>query len=367
MTPPRTIISGVLNGSWFRSALRRRLTFLVAALVLAVLCIWPRHYIAKADMMPQDSGGGLSALLTQSAGGLVSLGALIGSHQSIEADLTIGRSQAVLRDVIVRLHLTDSTKPAQLARAEVKLRKRIDISAIRGSILQIRVQDASADLALRLVAAYTAALQDRLTALSLQQSAQKRAVANNRMADATVRLAKAQAEITQYRAVNKVGAPEIQLGAAVSELAALQGKLQARQVELQTLLQFATPQNVQVKAAQADIAALQHQIATAEAASGGAGGPQLGALSLGSAEYVNLYRNEKFAENLYSVYSRYLEEVTIDELSANANLDVIEPPYIEPSRQYNTAAVGLLILVILIAIAAEFYLVTPPIGERRRA
>jgi tyrosine-protein kinase Etk/Wzc len=363
MKPPPTIMAGILDSRWFRHPLRRRLSFLFVALILAVFCVWPRHYLAKAEMMPQDTGGGLSALLAQT-GGMVNLGALLGNHQSIEADLTIARSQAVLRDVVTRLHLIGHSGYPSFQKAEVKLRRKIDVSAIRGSILQIRAQDVDPAFAQRFVAAYTVAIQDRLTALNLEQAAQKRTVANNRMAEATARLAAAQAAITRYQTANRLAAPEIQLGAAVGGLASLQGQLQAKQVALQTAQQFATQNNIQVKAMQNDIAGLQRQIAEAETAAAGAGGPTLANIALRSSEYFNLYRDEKFAETLFIVYSKYMEQVTIDELSANANMNVIEPPFIDPARQYNAAPIGLLILLILIAAAAEFYIAAPPVGRR---
>lgn len=363
MTPPPTIIGGILDSAWFRSPLRRRLSFAVAALILGIFCLWPRHYIAKADLLPQDSGGGLSSLLNQSAG-LVSLGALLGSHQSIEADLTVGQSEAVLRGVIDRLRLVGPGHYRDMREAEIKLRRKIDVQTIRGSILQVRATASDPDFAKALAGATAAAIQDRLTTLSLQQAAQKRAVANNRMAQATKRLADAQAAITQYRTANKLAAPEIQLGAGVSELASLQGQLQAKEVELQTAERFATGGNIKIEAVKSDIAGLQKQIADAETASGGAGGPKLASIALESSEYFNLYRDEQFAQSLYSVYSRYTEEITIDELTAATNMDLIEPPYVVPNRQYNAAAVGLLAVVILLAFTAEFYMIAPPVGRR---
>ncbi|MEO8927293.1 MAG: hypothetical protein ABI306_09030 [Caulobacteraceae bacterium] len=353
----------MLDSPWFRRPLRRRITFAVAALVLAVLCVWPRHYVAKADLMPQDSGGGLASLLNQSVG-LVSLGALLGSHQSIEADLTIGRSEAVLRAVVDRLHLVGHGRFHDRRQAEIALQKKIDVSAIRGSILQVQASDSDPEFARALVAASAAAIQDRLTTLSLEQAAQKRTVADNRMAEATKRLADAQAAITRYRTVNRLAAPEIQLGAGVAQLASLQGQLQAKEVELQTVERFATGDNIRVQAVQTEVAGLRRQISDAQTASDRHVGPQLASIALGSSAYLNLYRDEKFAETLYSVYSRYIEEVTIDELTANTNLDVIEPPYVVPARQYNAAAVGLLVVVLLLAAAAEYYIIAPPVGRR---
>ncbi len=92
-------------------------------------------------------------------------------------------------------------------------------------------------------------------------------------------------------------------------------------------------------------------------------GPTLAAMAQQSAQYLNLFRDEKFAEALYSVYTRFLEQVTVDELSANANMDVIEPPYVDPALQYNVPpASGLLALVLIFALAAEFYVARPPVG-----
>jgi len=365
VTPPRTILARILDSRWFRSPLKRRATFAAAAFVVGVLCLYPRHYVARADLLPQDTGGGLSGVIGQS-GALVSLGALIGSHQSIEVDVTVARSEAVLRDVIGRMQLIGRGRGQfrDMPDAERKLRKKVDVEAIRGSILQVKSQDANPVFARNFVAAYAWAIQNRLTTLTLRQVAAKRAVANERLAQSAARLTAAQRAITNYRSVNKLAAPEIQLGAAVTELATLQARLQAKQVELQMVERFTTGSNIQLQSIQTEITSIQRQIADAETASGSAGGPKLATIALGSDAYFNLYRDEQFAESLYEVYSKYVEEVIIDEMSANANMEVIEPAYVDPNRQFNTAAVALLTLLILLAAGCEYYIVAPPVGRR---
>lgn len=348
---------------WMRRPAIRRLVFAAAALLFAVLSVWPERYLARADLMPQESGNGLSALLGGAGGGLAGLGALLGGHQSIEADLTMARSQAVLRGAIARLRLVGRPGYPDARRAEVKIRDKLDISAIRGSILQITARDGDAEFAKALVGAYVAATQDSLTALTLHQAAQRREVAENRLNEASARLAAAQAALSRFRSENKLAAPEQQLGVGVSQLAILQAQFQAKQVELQALRQFATPANLRVQAVEAEIAGLQRQIALADTASHGQTGPTLAAMALQSAQYLNLFRDEKFAEALYSVYTRFLEQVTVDELSASGGIDLIEPPYVDPARQYNAVAVGLLALVLILAVAAEFYVARPPVGR----
>jgi capsule polysaccharide export protein KpsE/RkpR len=162
--------------------------------------------------------------------------------------------------------------------------------------------------------------------------------------------------LNAFREANKLPAPEAQLGAGVSLLAGLEGKLHAKQMELSSLQQVATNENIQVKVVQAEIVTLQGQIAKVR----DEGGQNLTALAQANTQYYNLYRDEKTAEILYQVYTRYMEELTIDELSARQGVDMIEPPFINPERQFNILSVGMLLLVILAALGAEFYLARPP-------
>ncbi|MEO7027639.1 MAG: hypothetical protein ABI056_08805, partial [Caulobacteraceae bacterium] len=312
---------------------------------------------------PVDAVGGLSALLGQSSG-LASLGALLGNHQSIETDLAIARSQAVLEGALAHLASARRDRLGRGDEARVRLRKKADIAALRGGLLQISVRDGDPDLAKAIAAAYVAAIHDRLGQLSLEQSAVRRAIAVERVGEAATRLADAQAAITRFRANNRVAAPELQLGAAVGGVAGLQARLAAKQVELETASRFATPNNIRVQALNAEIAGLRGQIEQAQSNSSALGSPTLGQMSLESSEYANLYRNVHIAETFYEVYTRALEQVTVEEMSAGASVSISDPTYVVPERQYNVLPFGLLILVIALALVAEAYDLAPPIGRR---
>jgi uncharacterized protein involved in exopolysaccharide biosynthesis len=354
-----------METAWVRDARRRRSTLAILAGILAVLSLWPRPYLAKAELAPEPSSGGLSAMLAGGVpGGALNLNALLGQGQSIEAALAVARSHAVAQGVLIRLHLADHREFGDPPRAEVKLRKLVNIEAVRGAIIQIKVRDHDPQFAVTLASAYAAAIQDRLATIAMQQTSERRVVAVVRLNGATVALAKSQAALTAFRETNKLAAPESQLNVAVGHLAILQGQLQAKQVELDTLLIFATSGNVQVKAAQAQVASLQSQIAQLESNSSEAGVESLQAMPAKDTTYFNLYRDERYYESLYAIYTRYLEAATIDELSAQNNLSQIEPAYLDPARQFNVWAAGLLFVVILVAAASEFYVLNPPVGSK---
>ena len=107
MTPPPTIMGGIMRSRWLQHP-RRRATFIVLAALLTILSLWPEHYKAEAQLLPQDPCSGSSTALASQGGqgGLLSLGALLGNKQPVEADLTIARSHAVLDLIIDSLHLT---------------------------------------------------------------------------------------------------------------------------------------------------------------------------------------------------------------------------------------------------------------------
>ena len=142
MTPPRSIVTSIFDHPWFRNDWRRRLTFLVIAIVAGLLTLFPQTYAAETELLPVSSGGGLSAILSQQSGGaLLDLGSLTGNKQSIEADLTIARSYEVLRLAMVKLHAQFPGRVGDFRKAAVELKKKVGIIAIRGSIVQITAHD----------------------------------------------------------------------------------------------------------------------------------------------------------------------------------------------------------------------------------
>jgi mRNA-degrading endonuclease toxin of MazEF toxin-antitoxin module len=349
----------VLGSAWARDPWKRRGALAAAMFVLAVLSVWPRHYVAHTEMLPNDAGNTLSSVLGSAggtAGGVLAFGSLIGNHASpIESDLTISRSQVVVADVVRRLH-AEGRLSGDLERAKAKLHHKAQMEALRGGILRVTVVDHDPAFAEAAVTDYVAAITSRVAAITRVQAARKRAVTISRLNAATIELAQAQQAVDRFRAAHKLAAPEVQLGAAVSLVTGLQGRLDADEAQLQALQRFATPGNFQVQALQSEVAALRSQIIDAQANANNSPGPSVGGMTPIMTEYENLYRNERFEEAEYEIYKRYLGTVSVEDLAADINMDIVEPPYVDPDRQFNAPAVGALVLVILLGLLAEFYI-----------
>lgn len=347
---------------WFRNARIRRTIFAAAILVLALLALFPTRYVANVKLAPQDTNtAGLSSILSQLGGNYA---ALLGNHQPVEIDLAIGRSFDVQRNVARDLAMIDGTDPRSTRAAVRKLEKKVDVRALRAGIIEVEVSDRDPDDALRIATAYARAMQHRLAELSREQTAYKRGVLNERMREATDRLARAEAAITRFRQNNQVISPETQLSDAVAQLSALRAQYQAVQVELAKARRFNSPQSFQVKSIETALGAIQGQIRQAEGRARGANGLTATGIAPKTLEYQRLDRELRFAQALYESYTRYLEGASVENLTADFNMQLIEPPFLEPDRKFNRMPMALLVVMLLLAFASEFYLFRPPLGRR---
>lgn len=348
------------------NARRRRQAYALLLAVLAVLCVFPQPYVARAKILPQDSNSiGLGSTLNALGGQLQGFASLFGGgKQQTDLYLAIARGSEVTGEVIRRLKLVGADGYASERKARVDLAKKVDIHTLTGGIIEVETRMHDPDNAEALTAAYASAISDRIAALGRERVERKRQVVRERFEEAAERVAQSEQALEAFRRRNNLAAPEAQLGSEISLRAGLQAQLQARQVELQTLGRFLGPENPRLQAVQSEIASLRGQIARTASLRTGAAGPSVAGLSELSGEYLDRYRDYRFAQALYEVYARSSEEVAVEALAGETASDVqmIEAPRLDADRKFNIPAVALAALVMLAALFTEIY--APATGIR---
>lgn len=349
-----------------RDARMRRRVYALAALLLALLTVFPQPYVARAKLLPQDNSSiGLGSTLNALGGQLQGFAALFGgAKQQVDMYLTISRSGEVTDAVIRKLKLVGPDGYASATRARVALAKKADVHSLTGGIIEVEVRTHDAREAAVLTRAYVDAIGDRIVALGKDRVERKRAIVSQRFKEAAERVAATEKALNDFRRQNRLAEPQAELGAALSVRAGLEARLQAKQVELQTLQKFQGPENPQLVAVQTEVASLRAQIGRSAQADVGPAGPNVAGLSEVSGEYLDRYRDYRFAQALYEVYARSSEEVAVETLAGEtaANVQVLEAPRIDADRKYNIAAVALLALLLLAALFTEIY--APATGIR---
>jgi hypothetical protein len=344
-----------------QSPTRRRGLYAAVALIAVLLCLFPRPHVARVKILPQASTSGAGALISAlGGGGVQNFAAVLGAQKTNY--LIIGRSHDVQQDVVERLDLVEVWNSADPAAAERKLAKKVDIQLLTGGVLEVTARDTDPAFAQRLVEGFTEAIKARLKGLGLEQVRTKRAIVTDRLAEASTALEAAELELNAFRVQNNLPSPEAALGAAVSTRLTLDAQIRGKEVEIETARQFQTDSSMRVRTLVSELMALRRQRAQADEASNGENAI---ALSSQTADYVRLYREQQFAETIVLVYRRFFEEVSVEALSAETNVQIIERPHVDPNRQFNLSGIALLLLVLLAAAFTEIY--APMTGLARRA
>lgn len=332
--------------------------YLVLGAVLALLCLFPRPFMARAKVVPGDNNA--ASLFSMSGAGsqLQNLASLFGDRSATEVTLQLAKSDAVGRDVVARLKLAGPGRPyADERSALVALEKRVDIHSLLGGIIEFETRAYDQDWALDVTKAYVAAMSDRMGAYVRTQVSRKRRIVEDRLGSSQERLVQAQAQLEAFRKANRIADPTAQLGEQLTVRAGLEGQLQAKQVELSTLRDVAGPDNPRLAVVAGQVASLQTQIARAASAKDGQPSPNVGAISETALAYARLYRNFAFAQGVSDVYQRAAEEIAVQEIVSQdrAQLSVIDVPHVDPDRYFNTTAVALLALLAGLIVFVEFY------------
>lgn len=343
-----------------QSPTRRRALYAAMALVAVLLCLFPRPHLARVKLLPQGSSSGAGALISAlGGGGVQNFAAVLGAQKTNY--LVIGRSHDVQKDVVERLDLVDLWNSADQSAAERKLGKKVDIELLTGGVLEVTARDTDPAFAQRLVEGFSEAIKTRLAGLGQEQVRTKRAIVSARLTEANTALETAERDLNAFRIQNNLPSPEAELGAAVNTRLTLDAQIRGKEVEIETARQFQTDNSMRVRTLVSELAALRRQRAEADQASNGESAV---ALSSQTAEYVRLYREQQFAETIMLVYRRFFEEVSVEALSAETTVQVIERPHIDPNRQFNLSGIALLLLVLLAAAFTEIY--APMTGLTRR-
>lgn len=345
-----------------QSARNRRLIYLLAAIVFAVLVFFPRPFVARAKIVPQDTAtsSGTSSLGNMLGGQTASFASLLtGGRASNDLYLIIGRSDGVADRVIKSLNLVGPSGPYRsVDQARRKLSRKTDIHLLLGGVMEVEVRSRRPDEAQRLAEAYVTAISKQLASFGRQLIQNKRTIVTRRFEEAGLRLARAEGALNSFRRNNNLAEPEEELSGALGLRAQLEADLQGKLVELREAQEFKGPENPELLGLQTQIEELRRRIAqTTTTQSVSPGGATVAGLSALQTRYLSLYRDYKFAQTIYEVYSRAFEQVSVEELAAESAsyVQVIDPAHVDSERHWNAWAVAALMATVLLALFTEWY------------
>lgn len=344
----------------FANPLRRRIIFAVLIVIAGILALFPERYRSAVTVAPSDpSTLGLSGALSQ----LGAASSVFGNQAAVEITLRVANGMVVRDQVIDKLGLVKRLGISTRLDAHRWLQTHVNIRSMRGGIVQMEIKQRDPQFAEQVMQAYAAAVRQRLAIINKQQTDYKRMVLLELVERAGRDYDAAQVEYDQFRLSTRYSDPRRAIESIGERIPVLQASIKAKEVELTAARKFATDDNMVVQQILAQIDALKQQLAQQQALNPSEQN-SVGRVVEQSTIARQLERKLQLAQTLYEAYRRYLQGTSVEDLTATANLRVIEPPFVDTSRQFNVTFVALTLLLFLIAAATEFYTLRPPLEAR---
>jgi capsule polysaccharide export protein KpsE/RkpR len=359
LTPPRTITGTIANAPFVRNPLWRRIVLLVLIIFFGILTLFPEQYRAATSLTPSEpSSLGLSGTLGQ----LGAVNSVFGNQAAIEVALKVARSEFVRGTVSKQLKLQQ-----RLGKNDVEthrwLESKMDIRSLKGGIIQFAIKNRDPDLARHIISAYSEAVRNQLGVIARDQTAYKRQILLELVEKASDRLAVAQTAYDTFRLKTRYSSPQAAIYAAGDRIPEMEAMIRSKQVQLAQMRQFATDDNMRIRQVVAEIEALQSQLESARSLKP-SDPSSVGQVVRQSTEVDRLRRELTLAQTLYDNYKKYLQGTSVEDLTSSANVRVLEPAYIDTARQVNVFPLAIMLALIILGGAIEFYTLRPPLLER---
>jgi uncharacterized protein involved in exopolysaccharide biosynthesis len=261
----------------------------------------------------QQQSPGLSAL--QSLTGLAGLaGAATGLKSPVDQYVALMQSNTVSDRIIEKLKLAPVYgKPTKQATRDALLGQvRITVGKKDG-LLTVEADDTDPVRAAAIANQYGDQLKAFTSELALTEAQQRRVFFERQLLQTKDKLTQAQRSL-QQSGIN-LGAIRAEPKAAAEAYATLRAQVAAAEVRMQAMRKVVTEASPEYKQAQSMLDALRVQLGRAEAVDQNAG----------DGDYINRYREFKYQETLFELFSKQFELARLDESREGAMVQIVDP------------------------------------------
>jgi tyrosine-protein kinase Etk/Wzc len=303
--------------------------FLVSVVISLLL---KPNFTATAVIMPPQQSSSSSGLLNQ-LGSLASLGGGASASLGLKtpADMYIGilQSRTIADEIISQFKLSATYKTKTMQDARAALKSQSTIESGKDGLIQISVVDHDAQRASDLANAYVAALYSMNSSLAITEAAQRRVFFDQQLEGEKKALTTAEEDLRATQ--QKTGLIQLsgQALMTIQTIGELRAQISSREVELQSMRDFATDQNPDLIRLNSEISTMRQQLVKLQNDQQSVVQPGNIALPAGrvaedSLEYGRKLREVKYHETLFDLLSRQYEAARMDEAKSAPIIQVID-------------------------------------------
>ena len=277
-------------------------------------------FTATTKFMPPQQQQSAAASMLQSLGALGGLaGAASGLKNPADQYVAFLKSRSVQDAVVDRFKLLDRYEAKYREDARKTLDGNLQIASGKDGLITIDASDKDPVFAAQLANACVEELGKLLNRIAVTEAQRRRLFFEKQLANAKDNLVKAE-QALKTSGVNS-GALKASPGAAVEGIAKLKAGITVQEIKLASMRGYLTESAPDFKQAQTELAAMRAQMARAE--------KEEPATNSGDSDYIARFRDFKYHETLFELFSKQYEMARIDESREGAViqvLDAAQPP-----------------------------------------
>jgi len=298
----------------------------VTILTYLYLFISPNLYKAKADLLPPQQNLTLSAQLLESLGGsaipgkatatnFLPLSGLLGLKSPSDFYVGLMSTDVIFDRMIERFNLRQVYKTKYNEDARRKLRQQTFFQVGRkDGIISVEVTDKDPKRGAALANAFVEGLDKLLQELVTQEARARLAFLEKEVAHVSLNLTKAEEELRAFSEKNSVIQIDTQTRGTLEYIARMRAEIDTKEVQMKVLRYQATPRNTEMVRLEMELNGLKEKLQAAECNQVPGSDvclttskvPTLGL------EYIRLYREVKFQDGLYQLYTKMVEIARLD-------------------------------------------------------
>lgn len=306
-------------------------TSAVAVLSVGISLFMSNYYQATAKLLPPQQGSSFASAMLDQLGGLAPLvGAAAGGKDLLKNpnDLYIAmlRSRTVADRIIDRFSLMTAYKSKMREDARKQLAELSEISVGKDGVISISVEDYDRMQAAAMANAYVDELEKLTKTLAVTDATKRRIFFERESKVANDQLETAELELKKTQEATGIFQMDSQSRVMLQAYADARAGLTEKELEIESMRSFATPENPELVRAERERDALRAEVAGLEK---GQGGSPIGDIALNKVpekalKYFDKLREVTYRNALLQLMLKQYEAARVDEAKDFALIQVLD-------------------------------------------
>ena len=313
-------------------------TFIISIIVSLIL---PKKYTATASVLPPVQGNSMaSSIMSRLPGGLGGLASsFLGVSTPVDVWMAILKSQTIRDAIIKRFDLMKVFKVDTMDDARKTLSSMVSINKSKEGVISISVEDKNPKRAAAIANAYVEELDRVNKNMTMTAGRRMRIFVEKRLNRARKDLAQAENKLKDFQVKNRAVQIDAQSKAIIETIGTVKGQLMAKEIELQTFLSYATPNNPQAELLKTQIEELKKKLKELEEGKRHRGNPSKADIFIPTSKipdlalkYARLLRDVKVQETLYELLTQQYEMARIQEAKDTPTVQILDRAKVPEKR-----------------------------------